>query len=126
MRQSVRILHQCLDKIPGGFDNQTREPVNVADGKIVLPAKDKVMSGMEELIHQFMLVTQGMNVPPEKFISATRTRRANSVFTSTAARRHAVPDEDSLALVCEPEHLSQLLPGYMMSDITAILGSLDS
>jgi len=60
----VRILHQCLNKIPGGFDNQAKEPVNVADGKIVLPPKDKVMSSMEELIHQFMLVTQGMNVPP--------------------------------------------------------------
>ena len=63
MRQSVRILHQCLDKIPGGFDNQSKEPVNVIDGKVVLPAKNKVMSSMEELIHQFILVTQGMNVP---------------------------------------------------------------
>jgi len=45
-------------KSPAASDNQAKEPVNVTDGKIVLPAKDKVMSGMEELIHQFMLVTQ--------------------------------------------------------------------
>ena len=63
-RQSVRIIHQCLDKIPGGFENKSKEPVNVADGKIVMPPKSKVMSSMEELIHQFMLVTQGMNCPP--------------------------------------------------------------
>ena len=49
MRQSVRLVHQCLDKMPGG------PSVNVADGKIVLPPKDKVLSSMEELIHHFML-----------------------------------------------------------------------
>src|ERR1044071_4652516 len=39
MRQSVRILHQCLDKLPGG-------PVNVPDTKIVLPSKDRVLTSM--------------------------------------------------------------------------------
>ena len=64
MRQSVRILEQCIEKIPGGADNKTNEPVNVADGKITLPPKQKVLSSMEELIHQFMLVTEGVNCPP--------------------------------------------------------------
>ena len=64
MRQSVRIIHQCLEKIPGGADNKTKEPINVDDGKIVLPSKQKVLSSMEELIHQFMLVTEGVNCPP--------------------------------------------------------------
>ena len=64
MRQSVRILEQCIKKIPGGADNKTNEPVNVADGKITLPQKQKVLSSMEELIHQFMLVTEGVNCPP--------------------------------------------------------------
>ena len=45
-------------------DNRSKEPINVADGKIVLPPKDKVLTSMEELIHQFILVTQGMNAPP--------------------------------------------------------------
>ena len=44
MRQSVRILQQCLEKIPGGADNQSNEPVNVPDGKIVLPPKQKVLT----------------------------------------------------------------------------------
>src|SRR5215813_1017759 len=44
MRQSVRILHQCLDRLPSG-------PVNVPDMKIVLPPKDRVLTRMEELIH---------------------------------------------------------------------------
>ncbi|HOB31701.1 MAG TPA: NADH-quinone oxidoreductase subunit D, partial [Verrucomicrobiota bacterium] len=48
MRQSVRILRQCIARIPGGADNRTKEPINVPDGKIVLPPKDKVLTRMEE------------------------------------------------------------------------------
>src|SRR5271157_2613906 len=64
MRQSVRILRQCLQKIPGGWANESKEPVSLPDGKITLPPKEKVLSSMEELIHQFMLVTEGVNCPP--------------------------------------------------------------
>jgi NADH-quinone oxidoreductase subunit D len=126
MRQSVRILHQCLDKIPGAFDNQAREPVNVADGKIVLPSKDKVMSSMEELIHQFMLVTQGMNVPPGEIYFGHENPKGELGFYihsrggGTPYRmKIRSPSFVNLSI------LSQLLPGHMMSDITAILGSLD-
>jgi NADH-quinone oxidoreductase subunit D len=126
MRQSVRILHQCLDKIPGGADNQTKEPVNVADGKIVLPSKDKVMSGMEELIHQFMLVTQGMNVPPGEIYFGHENPKGelgfyiNSRGGGTPYRlKIRSPSFVNLSI------LSHLLPGHMMSDITAILGSFD-
>ncbi|MEY2409439.1 MAG: NADH-quinone oxidoreductase subunit, partial [Verrucomicrobiota bacterium] len=52
MRQSVRILVQCLDQLPGGADNAAKEPINIPDGKTVLPSKDRVMTSMEELIHQ--------------------------------------------------------------------------
>ena len=63
MRQSVRILDQCLDKIPGGANNPSKEPIDVPNGKTVLPSKYKVLTSMEELIHQFMLVTEGVNAP---------------------------------------------------------------
>ncbi len=57
MRQSVRLIQQCLDKLPDG-------PVNVPDGKVVLPPKARVLTRMEELIHHFINVTQGVNAPP--------------------------------------------------------------
>jgi len=105
MRQSVRILHQCLDKIPGGYDNQTKEPVNVADGKIVLPPKDKVMSSMEELIHQFMLVTQGMNVPPGEIYFGHENPKGELGFYINS-RGGGTPYRMKIRSpsFCEPEH----------------------
>ena len=46
MKQSMRILEQCCNKIPGGAENKSHEPVNVADGKITLPTKEKVLTSM--------------------------------------------------------------------------------
>ena len=57
MRQSVRILEQALDKLPDG-------PINVVDGKNILPPKQSVLMKMEELIHHFIVVTQGIEAPP--------------------------------------------------------------
>src|SRR6202142_2373928 len=126
MRQSVRILHQCLDKIPGGFDNQTREPVNVADGKIVLPAKDKVMSSMEELIHQFMLVTEGVNGPPGEIYFGHENPKGELGFYIHSRgggppyrMKIRSPSFVNLSI------LGELMPGHMMSDTVVILGSLD-
>ena len=56
MRQSVRLMRQCLDQLPEG-------PINIDDGKIVMPKNEKALTSMEELIHQFILVTQGQNAP---------------------------------------------------------------
>jgi NADH-quinone oxidoreductase subunit D len=126
MRQSVRIIHQCLDKIPGGFDNASKEPVNVADGKIVLPPKSKVMSSMEELIHQFMLVTQGVNCPPGEVYFGHENPKGelgfyiNSRGGGTPYRmKIRSPSFVNLSI------LSHLLPGHMMSDTVSILGSFD-
>jgi len=126
MRQSVRLVHQCLDKIPGGFDNASKEPVNVADGKIVLPPKRKVMSSMEELIHQFMLVTQGVNCPPGEVYFGHENPKGelgfyiNSRGGGTPYRmKIRSPSFVNLSI------LSHLLPGHMMSDTVSILGSFD-
>jgi NADH-quinone oxidoreductase subunit D len=119
MRQSVRIIHQCLDKMPGG-------PVSVPDGKVVLPEKDKVLTKMEELIHHFILVTQGVNAPPgEVYFGAENPKGElgfyiNSKGGGTPHRlKIRAPSFVNLSI------LPALLPGHMMSDTVAILGSLD-
>jgi len=126
MRQSVRILRQCFDKLPGGVDNPAGEPINIPDGKTVLPPKQKVMTSMEELIHQFMLVTQGVNAPPGEIYFGAENPKGelgfyiNSKGGGTPHRlKIRAPSFVNLSI------LPALLPGHMMSDVVSILGSID-
>ena len=126
MRQSVRIVHQCLDKLPGGADNKSGEPVNIPDGKTVLPSKNKVMTSMEELIHQFMLVTQGVNAPAGEVYFGHENPKGelgfyiNSRGGGTPYRmKIRAPSFVNLSI------LPAILPGHMMSDVVTILGSVD-
>ena len=126
MRQSVRLVHQCLDKLPGGPDNKSKEPVSIVDGKITMPAKGKVLSSMEELIHQFMIVTTGVNAPVGEVYFGHENPKGelgfyiNSRGGGTPYRlKIRAPSFVNLSV------LPWVLPGHLMSDTVAILGSLD-
>jgi NADH-quinone oxidoreductase subunit D len=126
MRQSVRILEQCIKKIPGGADNQSNEPVNVADGKITLPPKQKVLSSMEELIHQFMLVTEGVNCPPGEIYFGHENPKGELGFYICSKGggtpyRMKIRSPSFVNLSIIPK----IFQGAMISDTVAILGSLD-
>jgi NADH-quinone oxidoreductase subunit D len=56
MRESARIVHQCLDGMPEG-------PWIADDRKVVLPPRHELHTSMESLIHHFKLVTEGYRVP---------------------------------------------------------------
>ena len=126
MRQSMRILYQCLEKIPGGGANAAKEPVCIPDGKITLPSKLKVLSSMEELIHQFMLVTEGVNCPPGEIYFGHENPKGELGFYihskggGTPYRmKIRAPSFVNLSI------LGELLPGCMISDVPVVLGSLD-
>ncbi|MFZ4693996.1 MAG: NADH dehydrogenase (quinone) subunit D [Verrucomicrobiia bacterium] len=119
MRQSLRILKQCIANMPGG-------PVSLDDPKIVLPKKEKVLTKMEELIHQFILVTQGFNAPAgEVYFEAENPKGQLGFYINSrgGGTPHRLkirgPSFANLSV------LPHLLPGHMLSDATAILGSLD-
>jgi NADH-quinone oxidoreductase subunit D len=126
MRQSVNLVHQCLDKLPGGPDNAAKEPVSIVDGKITMPPKGKVLSSMEELIHQFMIVTTGVNAPVGEVYFGHENPKGelgfyiNSRGGGTPYRlKIRAPSFVNLSV------LPWVLPGHLMSDTVSILGSLD-
>jgi NADH-quinone oxidoreductase subunit D len=126
MRQSMRILYQCIEKIPGGAENKSNEPVNVADGKIILPPKQKVMTKMEELIHQFMLVTEGMNCPPGEVYFGHENPKGELGFY-ICSKGGGVPYRLKIRSpsFVNLSILGELFPGHMISDVPVILGSID-
>jgi len=126
MRQSVHLLRQCLDKIPGGADNASKEPVSIADGKIVLPTKRKVLTSMEELIHQFILVTEGPNAPPgDVYFGAENPKGELGFYIHSKGGGTPHRLKIRAPSFCNLSILPYLLPGHMMSDTVSIFGSLD-
>jgi NADH-quinone oxidoreductase subunit D len=119
MRQSVRILRQVLRQLPGG-------PVNVADAKGLLPKKEGVMMKMEELIHHFIIATQGIDAPPgEVYFAAENPKGELGFYISSKGggvpHRLKIRSPSFINLSILPK----LLKGEMLSDIPSILGSLD-
>ncbi len=119
MRQSVRILQQALDKLPDG-------PVNAPEAKIVLPEKKAVLTKMEELIHHFIAVTQGINAPPgEVYFSAENPKGELGFYI--ISKGGGTPHRLKIRA---PSFVNlQMLPvvsrGHMVSDMVAILSSID-
>jgi NADH-quinone oxidoreductase subunit D len=119
MRQSVRILRQVFASLPEG-------PINVADAKGLLPQKEKVLMKMEELIHHFIISTQGIDAPAgEVYFSAENPKGELGFYINSTGggvpHRLKIRSPSFLNLCM----LSNLLPGHMVSDIPAVLGSLD-
>ena len=119
MRQSVRILNQVLDTIPDG-------PINVVDGKNILPPKQSVMMKMEELIHHFIVVTQGIEAPPGEIYFGAENPKGELGFYINS-RGGGVPHRLKIRApsFVNLSILPTVLPGHMMSDVVSILGSMD-
>jgi NADH-quinone oxidoreductase subunit D len=122
MRQSARILRQVIDTLPGG-------PVLNRDDaalKTVFPEKTKTLTNMEALIHQFMVATESINAPPgECWFSAENPKgelgfylRSEGGLSPTRLRIRG-PSFANLQVLVE------VLPGHMIADVMAILGSID-
>ncbi len=119
MRQSIRILYQVLDTLPGG-------PIHVQDAKNYPPPKTTVLTKMEELIHHFIVHTEGIDAPPGEVYFGAENPKGELGFyihSKGGGTPHRLkiraPSFVNLSI------LSTILPGHMMSDVVAILGSLD-
>jgi len=119
MRQSARILRQVIEKLPDG-------PINVADWKNMPPPKSRVMTKMEELIHHFMVVTEGLDAPPGEIYFAAENPKGELGFYINS-KGGGVPHRLKIRApsFVNLSILPELLPGSLLSDVVAILGSLD-
>jgi NADH-quinone oxidoreductase subunit D len=119
MRQSARLLRQVIEKLPAG-------PINVGDWKNMLPPKSRVMTKMEELIHHFIVVTEGLDAPPGEIYFGAENPKGELGFYINS-KGGGVPHRLKIRApsFVNLSILPELLPGHMMSDVVAILGSLD-
>jgi NADH-quinone oxidoreductase subunit D len=119
MRQSVRILRQVIANLPSG-------PINVVDWKNMPPPKSHVMTKMEELIHHFIVVTEGLDAPPGEIYFAAENPKGELGFYINS-KGGGVPHRLKIRApsFVNLSILPELLPGCSLSDVVAVLGSLD-
>lgn len=119
MRESVSILRQALDKLPSG-------PYNASESKRVLPVKERTYGKMEELIHDFMLVNFGINPPIGEIYHAIEGSKGELGFYLVSHGegypwRLKIRSPSFVNL----QALPVMIRGGMISDIVAVIGSLD-
>jgi NADH-quinone oxidoreductase subunit D len=118
-REGAKIIRQVLDKMPKG-DVLLNQP------KKVLPKKTEIYSRMEELIHDFMIVNFGINPPEGEIYHAIEGSKGELgfYFVSKGEGRPWKCKIRSPSF-CNLQSLSKLVKGYMISDVVAIIGSID-
>jgi NADH-quinone oxidoreductase subunit D len=120
MRQSVRIIKQAVAKFPSGA-------WYAEDAKrIFAPPKDKVLTSMEELIQNFMIVTEGPQMPAgEVYFEAENPKGALGFYI--VSKGGGVPWRLKIRApsFCNLSILPKVCVGAMVSDVVSILGSLD-
>jgi len=119
MRQSNKIIRQCIEKLPLG-------PVMADAPKFTLPPKDYILKDMEHLIHQFMLITKGPIVPEGEIYVATEVPKGELGFYfvsdgSGKPYRMRVRAPSFIHAGCLP----RLCVGHLVADVIAAIGTID-
>jgi NADH-quinone oxidoreductase subunit D len=119
MKESAKIIRQAIKKMPQG-------PVNAALPKRVLPQKEKIYGKMEELIHDFMLVNFGINPPVGEVYHAIENSKGElGFYISSMGQGSPWRLKIHSPSFINIQALPLLLKGHLVSDVVAIIGSID-
>ena len=119
MRESVKIMRQCLELMPGG-------PVRVDDRKITPPPRAEMKRSMEALIHHFKLFTEGFHVPAGEVYAAVEAPKGEFAV-------YLIADGTNRPYRCKIrppgyvhlQALDMMSKGHMLADVVANIGSID-
>jgi NADH-quinone oxidoreductase subunit D len=119
MRQSLRIMEQCLDQMPDG-------PVKVQDHKIAPPTRSEMKHSMEALIHHFKLYTEGYHVPAGETYTAVEAPKGEfGVFLVSDGTNRPYRCKIRAPGFTHLQAMDFCCRGHMLADTVAILGAMD-
>ncbi len=119
VRQSVRIMKQCLNEMPEG-------PIASLDRKVVPPKRAEMKRSMEALIHHFKLYTEGFHVPAGEVYVATESPKGEfGVYLVSDGTNKPYRCKIRPTAFSHLQAMDFMSRGHMLADTTAILGSLD-
>ena len=123
MRQSVKIMKQCCDKLrsPEG-----QGPVTVVDQKIVPPKRGEMKRSMEALIHHSKLYTEGYHVPAGEVYAAVEAPKGEfGVYLVADGTNKPYKCKIRAPGFAHLQAMDWLCKGHLLADVSAILGSID-
>ena len=119
MRESVKIINQCLSSMPKG-------PVKSMNGKITPPPKKEIKDSMEALIHHFKLFTEGYRVNKDEIYTAVEAPKGEfGVYLISDGSSKPYKCKIRAPSFSHLQAMDYLIKGHMLADVPAVLGSLD-
>ncbi len=119
VRQSARIMKQCLAQMPEG-------PVLATDRKVTPPKRGEMKRSMEALIHHFKLYTEGYHVPAGEVYVATESPKGEfGVYLVSDGSNKPYRCKIRPTAFSHLQAMEFMSKGHMLADTTAILGAMD-
>jgi NADH-quinone oxidoreductase subunit D len=119
MRESLKIMAQCLDQMPKG-------PVKLQDQKITPPKRAELKRSMESLIHHFKLYTEGFHVPAGETYAAVEAPKGEfGVYLVADGTNRPWRCKIRASSYPHLAALERMAKGHMLPDIPAIIGAID-
>jgi NADH-quinone oxidoreductase subunit D len=123
MRQSVRIMKQCLERLSSP---EGQGPVASTDGKVVPPGRAEMKRSMEALIHHFKLYTEGYKVPAGEVYAAVEAPKGEfGVYLVADGTNRPYRCRIRAPGFAHLQAMDFMCRGHMLADVSAVLGSLD-
>ena len=119
MRQSVRIIMQCLNDMPGGM-------VRSNDRKLNPPARSQMKQSMESLIHHFKLYTEGFTVPAGETYTAVEAPKGEfGVYLVSNGSNRPYRCKIRAPGFAHLQGLDVMSRNHMLADVVTIIGTQD-
>ena len=119
MKESLKIIHQCIDNIPKGH-------VMIQNNKITPPKRKLMKTSMESLIHHFKLYTEGYKVPKgETYTSVEAPKGEFGVYLISDGSNKPYKCKIRAPGFAHLQAMDFCSKGHMLADVVAILGSMD-
>jgi len=123
MRQSAHLMRQCVERLLGA---EKGGPVMAEDHKITPPRRDAMKHSMEALIHHFKLFTEGFHVPKGEVYAAIEAPKGEfGVYLVADGSNKPYRVKLRAPGYAHLQAMDFVCKGHMLSDIAAVLGSLD-
>jgi NADH dehydrogenase (ubiquinone) Fe-S protein 2 len=119
MRQSLRIIIQCINEMPKGN-------IKLDDKKLSPPSRSEIKSSMESLIHHFKLFSEGFNVSEgEVYCAVEHPKGEFGVFLASDNSNKPYRCKIKAPGFAHLQAIDFLSKGHLLADIVTIIGTLD-